>query len=884
MNEGIPKAYEPEKIEQKWFPKWIERGYFKGKIDKDKEPYSIVIPPPNVTGILHLGHVLNNTLQDILIRWKKMQGYSTCWFLGTDHAGIATESRVEKHLRETEKTGRQELGRESFIEKVWEWKKEYGGTIVQQLKKLGCSCDWERERFTLDEGLSDAVRKTFVDLYNKGYIYRDSRMINWCPASKTALSDEEVIYKEVNGLFYHLKYPLSDGSGHLEIATTRPETMLGDMAVAVHPEDPRFKHLIGETINLPLTDRKIPIVGDSHANPEFGTGCVKITPAHDPNDFEVGKRHNLKSLNVMNPDATMNEAAGEEFVSMDRFECRQKILFMMKELDLFIKSEAHTHKVGYSERGDVPIEPRISIQWFVNMKELAKPAIKAVESEKINFHPKRWTKVYYNWLNNIQDWCISRQIWWGHRIPAWYNDKTGKTYVGLEAPTEGGPWRQEEDVLDTWFSSWLWPFSIMGWPKDTPEQEYFYPTNDLVTAPDIIFFWVARMIMAGFEFKGDIPFENVYFTSIIRDEKGRKLSKSLGNSPDPLEVIDKYGADALRFSIIYIAPVGTDIRYSNEKCEIGRNFANKLWNACRFRQMHGETTAGFKKLEGIELSQLTADERWIIARLDKAIKLTNRHLKNFSFHMATHDIYDFVWSEFCDWFIESSKVRIFGDEKAKLQALTVLDYVLFNILKLLHPFMPFITEEIAHQMGFVKESETIMLESYPTSVIDTKNSDKKLIEKVEAKFELIRAGRNLRSSYNIAPKKKLSYVIKTTDSNIAEFLGSETTVMKNMLNAEQLNINPAGSKETDDLAPSIVTNSGTIFLSLKGAVDVEAEKAKLTKQKKELEGWIKSSQAKLANERFVNSAPADVVNNARKHLKELEEKYETVTNALKIFS
>ena len=884
MMNSIPKAYDPEKIEEKWFSEWNNRGYFKGTVDQNKKPYSIVIPPPNVTGMLTLGHVLNNTLQDILIRWKKMQGYSVCWFPGTDHAGIATESRVEKHLRESEGVDRHDLGRDAFISKVWEWKNKYGGTIIQQLKKLGCSCDWERERFTLDEGLNDAVRKVFVDLYNKGYIYRGSRMINWCPVSRTALSDEEVIYKEVNGLFYHFKYPLSDGSGFLEIATTRPETMLGDAAVAVHPEDTRFKHLIGKTINLPLTGRVIPIIGDLHADPEFGTGCVKITPAHDPNDFEVGKRHNLGSLNVMNPDATMNRNAGEEFIGMDRFECRQKILFMMKELDLFIKSEAHTHNVGYSERGDVPIEPRLSEQWFVNMKELAKPAVEAVKTGEIKFHPKRWDKVYYNWLDNIHDWCISRQIWWGHRIPAWYNDNTGETYVGLEAPVEDGPWRQEEDVLDTWFSSWLWPFSIMGWPQDTPEQEYFYPTSDLVTGPDIIFFWVARMIMAGLEFKKAIPFNNVYFTSIIRDDKGLKLSKSLGNSPDPLEVIKTYGADALRFSIIYIAPVGMDIRYSNDKCELGRNFANKLWNACRFRQMHGETAPGFKDLAGINLNLLTSDERWIIKRLDNTIKLTNKHLEKFSFHMATHDLYNFVWSEFCDWFIESSKVRIFASEKTKLQVLTVLDYVLFNILKLLHPFMPFITEELAHQMGFLEKSDTIMLNSYPVAVISIKDTDSKLTEKVEAKFELIRAGRNLRAAYNIAPGKKLSYFIKAANSNIMEFLKSETAVMKNMLNAEKVTINLDNLPETDGLAPSIVTSAGTIFLSLKGAIDVEAEKTKLNKQKKEIENWMKSSKAKLSNERFLKNAPENVVNNAKEYLKELENKYKSVLEALEIFS
>ena len=660
--------------------------------------------------------------------------------------------------------------------------------------------------------------------------------------------------------------------------------MLGDAAVAVHPEDVRFKHLIGKTINLPLTDRKIPIVGDLHADPELGTGCVKITPAHDPNDFEVGKRHNLPNLNVMNPDATMNKLAGEEFVDMDRFECRQKIVLMMKELDLFIKSDAHTHNVGYSERGDVPIEPRLSEQWFVNMKELAKPAVEAVKTGDINFYPKRWDKVYYNWLDNIHDWCISRQIWWGHRIPAWYNENTGETYVGMDAPTEGGSWRQEEDVLDTWFSSWLWPFSIMGWPENSPEQEYFYPTDDLVTGPDIIFFWVARMIMAGLEFKKAIPFKNVYFTSIIRDETGRKLSKSLGNSPDPLKVIEKYGADALRFSIIYIAPVGMDIRYSNDKCELGRNFANKLWNACRFRQMHGSTTPDFKNLEEIDFSKLTSDEHWIIARLDETIKSTNEHLEKFSFHMATHDIYDFVWSEFCDWFIESSKVRIFADEESKHQVLTVLDYVLFNILKLLHPFMPFITEELAHQMGFVEESDAIMVSSYPEAVVDTKNSDRKLIEKVEAKFELIRAGRNLRSSYNISPGKKLSYFVKTDNSEMMEFFNSETAVMKNMLNAEKLIVSQDNFPETDGPAPSIVTGSGTIFLSLKDAVDVEAEKNKLNKQKKEIEGWIKGSKAKLSNERFLSNAPENVVNSAKEYLEELENKYKNVLEALRIFS
>jgi valyl-tRNA synthetase len=887
MRETLPKAYEPEKIEKKWNREWLDKGYFEGKIDPNKKPYSIVIPPPNVTGILTLGHVLNNTLQDILIRWKKMKGYSTCWFPGTDHAGIATESRVEKFLRESEGTSRRDLGRDVFIDKVWDWKKQYGGTIIKQLKTLGCSCDWDKERFTLDEGLSNAVKKVFVDLYDKGYIYRGNRMINWCPISRTALSDEEVIYKEVNGFFYHFKYPLTDGDGYLEIATTRPETMLGDTAVAVNPNDEKYKHLIGKTINLPLTDRKIPIVADEHADPEFGTGCVKITPAHDPNDFQVAKRHELPVINIMNADATMNEAAGEEFVGMDRFECREKVVFMMKELGLFIKSDAHIHNVGYSERGDVPIEPRVSDQWFVNMKELAKPAIAAVKKGEINFHPERWTKVYYNWLENIQDWCISRQIWWGHRIPAWYNDKTGEVYVGIDAPVSEGPWRQEDDVLDTWFSSWLWPFSIMGWPEDNEEEKYFYPTNDLVTGPDIIFFWVARMIMAGLEFKGKIPFNNVYFTSIIRDDQGRKLSKSLGNSPDPLEVISTYGADALRFSIIYIAPVGLDIRYSNDKCELGRNFANKLWNACRFRQMHGDTTDGFNDLSGINFDELTSDEKWILAKLNKTIESANQHLEKFSFHMATHEIYDFVWSEFCDWFVEASKSRIFGTEETKKQALTVLDYVLFNILKMLHPFMPFITEELTHYMGFIEEGESLMHADYPDSVnvagLESIVTDSILVDMVNAKFEMIRSGRNLRASYNIAPGKKLSFHIKASDAVSEKFFNNEVVMMKNLLNASELTVNRKSFADLyDGPAPSMVTGKGTVFLSLKGVIDVEAEIAKLSKQKKQIEGWMKGSSAKLSNEKFLANAPADVVSSAKEHLADLGTKLKAVEEMLEV--
>ncbi len=876
----MPKAYEPAEVEARWYPEWENRGLFHGTPNPDKKPYSIVIPPPNVTGILHLGHVLNNTLQDILCRWRKMQGYEVCWFPGTDHAGIATESKVDSVLRKEGKC-RDDFGREEFIEKVWDWREEYGGTIIKQLRRLGSSCDWERERFTMDEGLSHAVRKVFVDLYEKGYIYRGSRMINWCPVAKTALSDEEVIYRDVQGKFYHYKYPLSDGSGALVIATTRPETMFGDTAVAVHPDDERYKDLIGKTVDLPLTDRKIPIVADQHADPEKGTGCVKITPAHDPNDFEVGQRHNLQMLKVMNDDASMNENAGEKYAGLDRFECRKQVIKDLEELGLMVRIEDITHAVGYSERGDVPIETIVSAQWFCNMKELAKPAIAAVEEGKIKFYPERWTKTYYHWMENIQDWCISRQIWWGHRIPAWYNDTTGEVYVGMEDPTDGGPWRQEEDVLDTWFSSWLWPFSVMGWPEETPELDYFYPTCDLVTGPDIIFFWVARMIMAGYEFKGDLPFRNVYFTSIIRDDKGRKLSKSLGNSPDPLDVIDTYGTDAMRFSIIYIAPVGMDIRYSNEKCELGRNFANKLWNACRFRKMQGPVSPNFRDLAGIDYDSLAADEKWMISWINETIKQMNSSLEEFRFHMAAHEIYELVWNSFCDWFIEASKVRLYGDDTTKTKTLAVLDFVLFKILRLLHPFMPFITEELAHQLDFLNDDESIMNEEFPKelhnkAIPDLMERDPDILDLVEAKFQLIRAGRSLKADYEIPPAKKVKYYIQAVDEKNAEFLQQESECLIRMMNAEDVEIGLTEHDASEGLAPSKMANAGTIYLPLAGLIDIEAEMQKLDKQKKQIVGWIKGSEAKLSNEKFVANAPEQVVADARTHLEELKDKLSRV--------
>ena len=877
----MPKAYEPSDIEKKWYPVWEDRKYFHGVPNKDKKPYSIVIPPPNVTGILTLGHVLNNTLQDILARYQRMKGFEVCWFPGTDHAGIATEARVEKYLRKEENTGRDQLGREEFIKRVWQWREEYGGTIIRQLRTLGSSCDWERERFTMDAGLSDAVQKVFVELYNKGYIYRGQRMINWCPVAKSALSDEEVIYRDVAGKFYHFKYPLADGSGELIVATTRPETMFGDTAVAVNPADERYKNLIGKMVKLPLTDREIPIVGDEHADPTKGSGCVKITPAHDPNDFEVGKRHNLPVINIMNPDASLNDRVPAEFVGLDRFTAREKTVEAMEKAGLLVKIEDITHAVGYSERGEVPIETLVSFQWFCNMKELAKPAIEAVKSGKIKFYPERWSKTYFHWMENIQDWCISRQIWWGHRIPAWYNrDNNDEIYVGTTPPATPGRWEQEEDVLDTWFSSWLWPFSIMGWPEKTEELKYFYPTDTLVTGPDIIFFWVARMIMAGCEFMGEIPFKNVYFTSIIRDDLGRKLSKSLGNSPDPLDVIATYGADALRFSIIYIAPVGMDIKYSNEKCEIGRNFANKLWNACRFRRMQGEVSASFRELSAEVKATLSNDEKWMLAKLDKAVKSINTALKEFQFHSATHEVYELVWSEFCDWFIEAEKLPMRAGDESKKRALQVLDYALFRILKLLHPFMPFITEELAHQMGFLGAEESIMFESYP----EADNSDVDFAEiaaLVDGKFAMVSSARALKANYNLADGRKVKFYIKSANEAKTAFLNEEKASLMHLMNASELEISELDyDANANGAAPSILCDLGNVYLPLAGLVDIKEELAKLEKQKADLEKWISASKAKLSNEKFVAKAPPQVVADARVNLSEMEAKLARVISLM----
>jgi valyl-tRNA synthetase len=875
----MAKAYSPAEVEAKWYPTWESRGYFHGSANSEKPGYTVVIPPPNVTGMLTLGHVLNNTLQDILIRWQKMSGKETCWVPGTDHAGIATQSKVEAFLKESENLSRYDLGREDFLKRVWQWKEKYGGTIIRQLRRLGTACDWERERFTLDEGLSKAVEEVFIRLYEKGLIYKGHRIINWCPKSRTALSDEEVIYKEEAGKLWHYKYPLTDGSGSITIATTRPETMLGDTAVAVHPDDERYKDMIGKTLLLPFVKREIPIIADGYVEREFGTGAVKITPAHDPNDYEMGLRHNLPMINVMNDDGTMNHEATDEFDGLDRYECRERIVKRLEEKGLLVSIEEHLHQVGYSERGDVPVEPRLSEQWFVRMKELAEPALAAVEEGRINFHPQRWVKTYRHWMVNIKDWCISRQLWWGHRIPAYYCAGCGKVVVAREMPTScpkchTHEFHQEEDVLDTWFSSWLWPFSVFNWPENNSDLKHFYATDALVTGPDIIFFWVARMIMAGLEFMDEVPFKDVYFTSIIRDDTGRKLSKSLNNSPNPLDVIDTYGADALRFSMIYIAPSGQDIRYSNEKCEIGRNFANKIWNAARFRRHYGETSQNWDDLSDLSAADLRPDDQWILARLDSISTDITRALKAFGFHEMTHTLYEFVWNEFCGWYLESAKAVLNSDdEKGRATVLRVFDYAFSTCLRLLHPVMPFITEELYHHLGFIAEEESIMQTAWPEAMDEATvaklGSTRKIVELVAAKFDLIRAVRNIRASYKVAPGKKIDISIVATSEESKVFFQQDLLSLQTLLNASTVDICDAYTEEGPKGVA--VSTLGTAYVPLAGLLDLEAERNRLNKQAAEVRAFMEKTQKKLANEKFVSRAPEQVVNREKSLLQEQKE-------------
>jgi len=866
--------YQPNEVEKGKYEEWLELDLFKASEDEQAEPYSIVIPPPNVTGKLHLGHAWDTTLQDIIIRQKRMQGYDTLWLPGMDHAGIATQAKVEEKLSE-EGTNRHELGREKFLEEAWKWKDEYSTNIREQWGKVGLSLDYARERFTLDQGLNQAVTKVFVDLYNKGIIYRGEYIINWDPKAQTALSDIEVEHKDINGAFYHMKYPLADDSGdYLEIATTRPETMLGDTAVAVHPEDERYQDYIGKTIILPLMNREIPIVADRYVDREFGTGVVKITPAHDPNDFDIGNRHNLPRLNVMNPDGTMNEKAGV-YAGLDRFEARKEVVKDLKAQNLLVGIEDMVHSVGHSERTGVVVEPRLSTQWFVRMDELSKNALENQKTEnKVHFYPERFEKTFVNWMENVHDWVISRQLWWGHRIPAWYHNETGEVYVGVEAPEDQENWTQDEDVLDTWFSSALWPFTTMGWPDtDSRDFQRYYPTDTLVTGYDIIFFWVSRMIFQALEFTDERPFKNVLLHGLIRDEQGRKMSKSLGNGIDPMDVIDEYGADALRWFLTTGSSPGQDVRFSYEKMDSAWNFINKIWNASRYVIMNLEDfTFEDINLEG----EKTLADRWILARLNETVAHVTEQFEKFEFGEAGRALYNFIWDDYCDWYIEMSKeILNEGTEEQKITTRSILTYVLDQTLRLLHPIMPFVTEEIWQHLPH--KGQSIVVADYP--VIHEEFTDDTARNNMNMLIELIKAVRNIRQEVNRPLSKPVDMIVKANSEAEKETFIKNQAFIERFCNTSDLEIDTEVSVPNE--VKSAVIKGADVYLPLEGLVDIQEE---ITRLEKELEKWdseIKRAQGKLKNDRFVQNAPENVVQAERDKEKEYKNRYQSVEEQIK---
>ncbi|MSU50488.1 MAG: valine--tRNA ligase [Opitutus sp.] len=890
----ITKSYEPREVEKKWYAAWQAAHAFAGRVDPSKEPYSIVIPPPNVTGVLTMGHVLNNTLQDVLIRRARLEGKSALWIPGTDHAGIATQNVVEKQLRQSEKKTRRDLGREKFLERVWSWRDEKGGKILEQLRALGASCDWDRTQFTMDPHYSKAVLTAFVDLFGKGNIYRGKRMVNWCPASQTALSDEEVNMKPVSGTMYRVRYERVDAPGQfIEVKTTRPETIPGDVAIAVHPDDPRYADWIGKKVRRALGPAaEIPIVADAAVDREFGTGALKITPAHDKMDFEIGGRHQLPIIDVLAANGTLNEFAGPELAGLDRFAGRKKAAGLLKDSGALVAEEPYANNVGYSERADVPIEPRLTWQWWLRYPRVEE-AKTAVRDGHITFYPGRWSKVYLHWLENIQDWCISRQLWWGHRIPVWYRkglDKEtltegdlrdpAKVHVSLEGPADPENWVQEDDVLDTWASSWLWPFATMGWPEPAAAKDagldYFYPTTTLVTAPDIIFFWVARMIMAGLEFMrpGEslecrIPFKHVYFTGIIRDQQGRKMSKSLGNSPDPLDLIEKYGADGLRFGIVSIAPQGQDIRFQEDRIESGKNFCNKLWNACRFRQMSGEAGDNASLaviVNRLDAARFDADDHAILDRLLSTTREVNRCFYEFEFSAAVQALYGFFWNDFCDWYVEVSKSKL-QDPGTKPNCLAIQDLVLRQTLLLLHPFIPFITEELWHQLGYGPEGKFIedaRLEN-ASQIASSSHArglslDRDAVESVEKLKAFVSQARALKADHNLASRRDVTFFVIAGDADWGA-LAANLTSLRRMAGATEI-----ARREKVEGAPAVVTPLGTVYLDLASTVDVGAEKVRLARELEQITRHIAATEARLSNEAFVSKAPPAVLEGARKQL------------------
>ena len=876
MNRELPKVYEPQEVEGRIYKMWEEHGCFEGHRDPDKKPFTIVMPPPNVTGQLHMGHAMDSTLQDILIRFKRMQGYAALWVPGTDHAGIATQIKVEEELRKNEGLTRYDLGRDKFLERVWDWKAKYGGRIVEQQKKLGASCDWSRARFTMDDGLSAAVRHVFVTLYNKGLIYKGSRIINWCPHCTTALSDAEVEYKEKPGHLWHIKYPIQGEEGrYVVVATTRPETMLGDTGVAVNPNDDRYRDLVGKTCILPLVDKEIPIVADEYVDMEFGTGCVKMTPAHDPNDFEVGLRHNLESIRVLDDDGKINENGGK-YQGLDRYEARKVIVEDLERLGLLDKITDHTHNVGTCYRCGTDVEPLISAQWFVKMEPLAREALRVVNEGEVKFVPDRFSKTYTNWMENVHDWCISRQLWWGHRIPAWYCDDCGRMTVSETDPTEcehchSTHIHQEEDVLDTWFSSALWPFSTLGWPAETEDFKYFYPTDVLVTGYDIIFFWVARMIFSGLEHTGKTPFDTVLIHGIVRDAQGRKMSKSLGNGIDPLEIIDQYGADALRFTLATNNSPGNDMRFSDDKVKASRNFANKIWNASRYILMNLPEGDDFDLTLPAELS---TEDKWILSQYNRLVAEVTDNLEKFELGVAVSKLYDFIWDVFCDWYIELTKPRLQAGGGTAMGALRVLVYVMSGTLKLLHPFMPFITEEIWQALPH--QGESIMIAQWPVW------EESLNFAAEEAEFtrvmNAIKAVRNVRTEMNVPPSKKASLFIET---KFAETFLASALFFQRLASASTVEV-----EEHYDMpgAVQVITDSARVFIPMDELIDREKELARLAKEKASCKKDIEFVMKKLSNEGFVAKAPAKVIENEREKLAKAQEKLQKIEQSIAAFS
>ena len=880
-NTEFAKVYDPSLVEEKWYPIWENAGAFSPKEDDGSETFTVMIPPPNVTGILHIGHILNNTVQDVLVRRARMQGKRTLWLPGTDHASIATEAKVSKMLKD-QGMDKREIGRDEFLKHAWQWKDKYGGTILKQLKKMGASCDWSRTTFTMDDDYSHAVLTVFVQLYNEGLIYRGERIINWDPVGLTALSDEEVIHKESNGNLWHFKYPVKDSDEFIIVATTRPETMLGDTGVAVNPKDERYAHLVGKKVLLPIVDREIPIFADDYVDMEFGTGCVKVTPAHDPNDFMMGERNNLDVINIMHPNASLNENTPEDYHGLDRYEARKKVVASLESLGLLEKIEDYVNKVGHSERTDAVVEPYMSKQWFVKMEELAKPAMKAVNDGQVKFHPERWTKTYNHWLENIKDWCISRQLWWGQRIPVFYCNDCNHEWAMLETSScskcESTNIRQDEDVLDTWFSSWLWPFATLGWPENETDVKQFYPTQDLVTGPDIIFFWVARMIMAGLHFKDEIPFSNVYFTGLVRDEQGRKMSKSLGNSPDPLDLMATHGADALRVGLLMIAPQGLDLLFSEDRIEQGRNFMNKLWNSARFVQMNvGDENP--VDLSLINESRLDATDKWILSKLNRTIQDVDNAYTNYRMNDAVKLVYDFVHNNFCDWYIEFAKARFYGkDEVDRQTAQAVSVHVLKSILKLLHPYTPYITEELWSQ--FKSDDESMLITStWPT--VDELFINDEVEGEIQLLTQVISRIRNVRASLNISPGKRANLVARGDDV-LTQILQTHQVYLDRLVKIDDLR---CGS---DILKPSqsatVVVQGMELFIPLADLIDIDDEIERLEKQISDMKGRLAAVNGKLSNANFVDRAPEDVVANEKRKQAEYQislEKLQDNLNSLK---